>query len=211
MPVSTASKWFVNESKMNQTWWVYAEDECPCPGNCCAALSMDNDSVWRCGCGTWDIVQEAPKPTAWQLRFPDLAAYEGQRLWGDVWYEREEAPRLASLTTAQHAAAKAELDARLLAGQVESHLAKVASLYCDRSGQLKQEKVILRRCKWDSHPAENGYPAGCAAHHKGKCPWVHKDQAQLLAQLQAGSAPLPQNGTRDFSALISKPQQKGRW
>ena len=210
MPVSTASKWFVNESKMNQTWWVYEADESPCPGNCCAAQSMDNDGVWRCGCGTWDVVQEAPKPTLFELRFPDLAAYNGQRLWGDVWYDQEEAPRLASLSAADHAAAKAALDARLLAGQVESHLAKVASLYCDRSGQLKQEKVILRRCKWDNHPAENGYPAGCAAHHKGKCPWVHKDQAQLLGQLQAGSAPLPQNGVRDFSSLISKPQQK-RW
>ena len=29
MPVSTASKWFVNESKMNQTWWVYEADESP--------------------------------------------------------------------------------------------------------------------------------------------------------------------------------------
>jgi hypothetical protein len=171
---------------------------------------MDNDGVWRCGCGSWDIVQEAPKPTLFELRFPELAAYNGQRLWGDVWYDQEEAPRLASLTAAQHAAAKAELDARLLAGQVESHLAKVASLYCDRSGKLKQEKVVLRRCKWDNHAAENGFPAGCAAHHKGKCPWVHKDQPQLLAQLQAGSAPLPQNGVRDFSALVSKPQQR-RW
>ena len=218
MPVSTAStaaraagRWFVNESKMNQTWWVYEADESPCPGNCCAAQSMDNDGVWRCGCGTWDVVQEAPKPTLFELRFPDLAAYNGQRLWGDVWYDQEEAPRLASLSAADHAAAKAALDARLLAGQVESHLAKVASRYCDRSGQLKQEKVILRRCKWDNHPAENGYPAGCAAHHKGKCPWVHKDQAQLLGQLQAGTTvPLSQNGTRDFSALAGKPQQK-RW
>ena len=90
MPVSTASKWFVNESKMNQTWWVYEADESPCPGNCCAAQSMDNDGVWRCGCGTWDIVQEAPKPSLFELRFPDLAAYNGQRLWGDVWYDQEE-------------------------------------------------------------------------------------------------------------------------
>lgn len=220
MPVSTAStaaraagRWFVNESKMNQTWWVYEADESPCPGNCCAAQSMDSDGVWRCGCGTWDVVQEAPKPTLFELRFPELAAYNGQRLWGDVWYDQEEAPRLASLSAADHAAAKAALDARLLAGQVESHLAKVASLYCDRSGKLKQEKVVLRRCKWDNHAAENGFPAGCAAHHKGKCPWVHKDQPQLLTQLQAGSAPLSQNGVRDFSALVSKPQQKqqGRW
>jgi hypothetical protein len=213
MPSATASKWFVNESKMNQTWWIYEADESPCPGNCCAAQSMDNDGVWRCGCGTWDVVQEAPKLSLFELRFPELAAYNGQRLWGDVWYDQEEAPRLASLSAADHAAAKAALDARLLAGQVESYLAKVSSLYCDRSGKLKQEKVVLRRCKYDNSPAENGFPAGCVGHHKGICRFVHKDQQQLLAQLQAGSAPLSQNGVRDFSSLISKPQQKqqGRW
>lgn len=214
MPSATASRWFVNESKMNQTWWVYEEDVSPCPGNCCPANSMDSNSVWRCGCGTWDIVQEAPKPTLFQLRFPELAGYNGQRLWGDVWYEQEELPRLRSQTDAQRAAEKAALDARLMAGQVQSHLAKVESLYCDRSGKLKQEKLILRRCKWDDSPAENGFAAGCAAHHKGKCPWVHKNQPQLLEQLQAGSKPLSQNDTRDFSALVGKPkqqQQQSRW
>lgn len=213
MPPSTASKWFVNESKMNQTWWVYEDEQSPCPGNCCPAQSMDNDSVWRCDCGTWDIVQEAPKPSLFELRFPDLAVYNGQRLWGDVWYEQEEAPRLRSQTAADLAAERAALDARLQAGQVECHLAKVASLYCDRNGQLKQEKLILRRCKWDDSPAANGFPAGCAAHHKGKCPWVHKNQPQLLAQLQAGGRPVAQSGVRDFSVLASKPQQKqqSRW
>ena len=211
MPPSTASRWFVNESNMDRTWWVYQEDVSPCPGNCCPAQSMDSDGVWRCCCGTWDIVQEAPKPTLFELRFPDLAVYQGQRLWGDVWYDQEEAPRLAKLTAADLAAAKAALDARILAGQVDCHLAKVASLYCDRSGKLKQEKRILRRCKWDNSPAANGFAAGCAAHHKGACPWVHKDQPELLAQLQAGGAPLPQSGHRDFSVLASKPKQQGRW
>ena len=211
MPSSTASKWFVDDSKMNQTWWVYAEDECPCPGQCDAALSMDSDGVWHCQCGTWDVLQEAPADTPFSLRFPDLAAFNGQRLWGDVWYEREELPRLASQTAAERAAELAALEARLVAGRVDEHLRKVESLYCDRSGQLKQEKVVLRRCKWDSSPAANGFAAGCAAHHKGKCPWVHADQPQLLAQLQAAGRPQsqPQSG-RDFSALAPHAPQRGQ-
>jgi len=206
MHIANANRWFVNESNMDRTWWVYEEDVSPCPGNCCPAQSMDNDGVWRCDCGSWKIVQEAPKPSLFELRFPELAAYQGQRLWGDVWYDQEELPRLRSQTEAQRLAEKAALEARILAGQVESHLAKVASLYCDRNGQLKQDKLIMRRCKWDDTPAGNGYPAGCAAHHKGKCPWVHKDQPQLLLQLQSGK----QSTTRDFSVLANKPKQS-RW
>ena len=210
----SANRWFTNDSKMDQTWWVYDSEERPCIGRCDPGYAIDDDGVWRCNCGTWTIVQEAPQKTMFETMFPELQVYMGQKLWGDIWYDTEEAPRLARMTAADRAAETSAMDARIAVGMVECHLRKVESLYCDRSGKLKQDKLILRRCKWDDTPAANGYKAGCEAHHKGKCPWVHKDQPQLLAQLQAGGKPLPQNGARDFSALVAKPpqkQQQGRW
>jgi len=210
MPTLNANRWFVNESNMDKTWWVYEADACPCPGNCDAAWAMDSNSVWRCNCGTWDILYEQPEISLWDKMFPEFAAYNGQRLWGDVYYDEEEAPRLARLTAADKAAAKMALEARLAAGQVECHLAKVDSLYCDRNGKLKQEKIVLRRCKWDDCPAAGGFPAGCAAHQQGKCPWVHKNQPHLLAQLQAGGRPTSQSGQRDFTVLKSNAKKQTR-
>jgi hypothetical protein len=194
----------VNDFNIDRSWWVYSTDERPCCGGCDPAYAMDNDGFWRCRCGIWEMVQEAPT-----LLFPEMAKYNGQRGWGDIWYDEEEAPRLAKQTVAERTAERTASDARMAVAMVSEHLRKVESLYCDRSGKLKQEKVVLRRCKWDDSPASNGFPAGCAAHHSGKCPWVHKDQAQLLTQLQTGK-PQGQGGVRDFGALLNKPKQS-RW
>jgi hypothetical protein len=181
-------------SSLKRTWWVYADDESPCAARCDPAHSLDDDGVWRCGCGTWDVVAEKPAAEF----FPGLNMWSGQTPWGDLWYDTEELPRLRSLTAAQREAEKSAFMTRITAGLVDEHLRKVESLYCDRSGNLKQDKLVLRRCKWDDTPAGNGFVAGCAAHHKGKCPWVHKDQQQLLAQLKGVV------GGRDFTALSNK-------
>ena len=237
MPVSTAStaaraagRWFVNESKMNQTWWVYEADESPCPGNCCAAQSMDNDGVWRCGCGTWDVVQEAPKPTLFELRFPELAAYNGQRLWGDVWYdelEEEEARMDANqkrMRDLLEGSKRREANEALARAAALSEIAKAKSIICDRSGKMKKA-MVMRPCNYFNFKGQLGTPepggvnkkgvawlAGCELHRNGCCEFVHPDQPEWQ-QILEGARPLPQNGVRDFSALVSKPQQKqkGRW
>jgi hypothetical protein len=190
----------ITKNVMGLSWWLFSTESTPCRGHCDHAYAIENDNTWQCSCGSWEIVYEVPT----------IVGSRENKPWGDAWYDDEEMPRLRMLSVEQRAAERRLLMQRLEAAQVEDHLRKVESLYCDRSGQLKQEKMQLKRCKWDNHPAENGYPAGCAAHHKGKCPWVHKDQPQLLSQM--GSAPVrpaaltPSTG-RDFSALRNN---KGR-
>lgn len=213
-------------------FWVFHADVGPCEF-CDPAMSMDTDGFWRCAHAQRLVVDEVPvvgRPHDGRVcpgncaQHPLVDASGPLRLfmnaaltggwWGDVMSALEEAAREAETPAqkaareAREAAEKAEAQKASEAKMVSYHIEKCASVYCDRSGALK--KTVLRMCKWDDHPAENGYPAGCAAHHKGACPWVHKDQPELMRELNAGkAAAVAKTGGRDFSALLGRPASGG--
>ena len=70
------------KAKMSKSYWVYDPENGACPGNCDPAYAMEQN-VWRCGCGCWDIVSEAPR-----YLFPELEvgrpAPLGRRLHGQA-------------------------------------------------------------------------------------------------------------------------------
>ncbi len=215
------------------TYWVCADpDNGPC-AYCSPADAMDG-GYWTCSHMRCLIVDETPVVGKWHdsrvcpgnCSAHPLVSPQGseQRLyydamvtgfsWGDVLTLLEDAaleaesPAQRAARLARKAAEEEEYRRTSEAKMVEYHVEKCASVYCDRSGGLK--KTVLRMCKWDDHPAENGFPAGCAAHKKGACPWVHKDQPALMAELAAGvSARTAHTGGRDFSALAGRPYSAG--
>ena len=107
-----------------KVYWVFNEAAGPCSGCCDPAYAIDNDSVWRCNCGSWPVLDSEPvgqmaeqfaaiaarlNPPAVKPLFtdlPDLFGPEGQsRLWGDILMEAEE--RLFdALSEAQQKAAR---------------------------------------------------------------------------------------------------------
>lgn len=216
------------ENPMNRDWFLADSYEIVCPGLCDPAFALDNDGHWRCGCGHWRPVKEAPR-----LLFPELAVYEGQRLWGDIWSDEQEA-ELAALDSQQRRlrdlldGAKArEASAAMARAAAESEIAKAQSIVCDRSGKLK--KQVMRPCRDAMSPAviigsdnrkyaavadlphgisvHRIWKAGCEMHAKGCCEFLHPDQPEW-AEFQAGSRPSSASGTRDFSGLRGKQQQR---
>ncbi len=228
---------FLNSIRETTPFWVFNDAEGACP-YCDPAFSMDNDGFWRCPHMQRLVVEEYPSAERphdgrvcpgncrmHTLVDPSGALYLWQNAtltgitWGDLMLaeldaEREKetsAQRTARLALEALERETARIDQEK--AQVNYHVQKCASVYCDRSGGLK--KTVLRKCKWDDHPAENGFPAGCAAHKKGACPWVHKDQSALMAEFLAGSRPSSSgsasSGGRDFSGLqSSRPNSGGR-
>jgi hypothetical protein len=213
-------------------YWVFDAEHGACP-QCSPADAIDG-GFWTCSHIQRLVVDEVPAvghkhdsrvcpgncpqhplvPASGLLRLYFDAAVTGL-LWGDILSLQEEAERNAE-TPSQRAAREAREAAAAAVAQakiVSYHVEKCASVYCDKEGNLK--KTIMKKCKWDDHPAENGFHPGCGAHlgkackkcqaageHlaccKGKvgaCPWVHKDQPDLMAELLSGT------GGRDFSAL----------
>ena len=102
-------------------YWVFS-DVGPC--SCDPAYAIDNDSVWRCNCGSWPVldaeptgemaerfaalaIKYAPQPTPAPL-FPDLpySFDDGAALWGDIMLDEAEA-EFAALSTEQQALAQA--------------------------------------------------------------------------------------------------------
>lgn len=218
-------------------YWVFDAENGACP-HCDPGMAMDQDSFWRCDHMQRLVVDEEPslgRPHDGRVcpgncpQHPLVEVSGYMRLfqnatltglwWGDVMLALDEAERDAE-TSAQRAARLVREAVEREAARIDSeasavsyHVQKCASVYCDRSGGLK--KTVLRKCKWDDHPAENGFPAGCAAHHKGACPWVHKSQPELMKELLAGSSgsrPASASNMRDFSALgaPARPGSGGR-
>jgi len=195
------------ENPMNRNWFLADSYEVVCPGLCDPAFALDNDGHWRCGCGHWRPVKEAPR----QL-FPELAVYEGQRLWGDIWSDEQEA-ELAALDSQQRRlrdlleGAKArEASAAMARAAAESEIAKAQSIVCDRGGKLK--KQVMRPCRDALSPSvHRSWKGGCEMHAKGCCEFLHPDQPEW-AEFQAGSRPSSASGTRDFSGLRGKQQQR---
>ena len=203
------------ENAMNRTWFLPSETERVCPGGCDPAYAIDNDGCWRCHCGSWEPVSAPPT-----LLFPDLAAYDGQRLWGDVWQD-EEAAEFARLDA--HAqrmrllleASKArEANEKLARAAALSEIAKAQSIVCDRSGKLK--KQVLRPCRYFKFQGVLGSPepggtnkkgiswaAGCELHLKGCCEFIHPDQPEW-AQFTEAAQPISRDGVRNFAALKSR-------
>lgn len=98
-------------------------------------------------------------------------AMESGGMWGDMVCEIEE--KIRSLETdAEKMMRKAADLKKTQEALVAYHIHKKTLINVDaKTGQLK--KKLQRPCKWANHPAENGYPAGCAAHHKRCCEYLH--------------------------------------
>jgi len=218
------------ENPLNRTWFLRSSaDERVCPGGCDPAYALDSDGHWRCNCGAWAPVDAPPT-----LLFPSLAAYDGQRLWGDIWCDEQEA-ELAALSDHQRRlrdlleGAKArEAAAALARAASEAEIVQAKSIVCDRRGNL--QKKVLRPCRDASKAAvvigtkglmkrefatveatlaagfsvHRVWKAGCELHEKGCCQYIHPGQAEW-AQLMAPVQPISRDGVRNFAAL------KGRW
>lgn len=195
---------------LNQKWWVPQGDERPCPGQCDPAFAMDDDNHWRCGCGTWEILEQPPRHvlprskdyldgTAWEDVFMSVSAYDGQRPWGDIWLDEEQ-----WLTTAEERAEEtAALLERLARGAALEEIAKAKSIVCDRNGKLRVP-LKMRRCRDATAAAcvdKKGrrWEAGCELHRSGCCEFVHPDQPQWEELVQ---------GSGRFEALRSKPVRR---
>jgi hypothetical protein len=169
------------------------------------------------------------------MLFPELAAYYGQRLWGDVWLDEQETElaaldanqrRLRDLLEGSKAREAATAMARAAA---EAEIVQAQSIVCNRKGVL--QKKVLRKCR-DAEkaavvigmkgPAKREFPnveatlsagfsvyrvwkAGCELHAKGCCQYIHPDQTEWV-QFTAGARPISRHGERDFSALRGKPR-----
>lgn len=102
-------------------YWVFS-DVGPC--SCDPAYAIDNDSVWRCNCGSWPVLDAEPtgemaerfaalaikyavQPTPPPL-FPDLpySFDDGAALWGDIMLDEAEA-EFAAMSAEQQALAQA--------------------------------------------------------------------------------------------------------
>jgi hypothetical protein len=219
------------DNPMNRKWFLSSSEERVCPGHCDPAYALDSDGHWRCGCGSWTPVDTPPV-----LLFPELAAYDGQRLWGDVWLDEQEA-ELARMDAHQRRmhdlleGAKAREAATAMArAAAEAEIVQAATIVCNRQGVLL--KKVLRKCR-DAEKAavvigtkglvKREFPnveatlaagfsvhrvwnAGCELHAKGCCQYIHPDQAEW-AQFTAGARPISRDGERDFSALRGKQQR----
>ena len=167
---------------MDRNWYIEG-DEHVCGGNCDPAFALEQDGTWSCGCGTWTRVTTPP-----HLLWPDLQAYEGQRLWGDIWLDEQDAEfarlsehdqRMRMLLEASKAREASEALARAAA---LSEMVKARSLVCDRSGKIKVAKLKMLPCRYfkyrgvlgKSEPAGTNkkgvsWLSGCELHHCGKC------------------------------------------
>jgi len=123
--------------------------------------------------------------------------------WGDIIYELESAMR--EMVTPEEIAEKMAAEKmRTEAALVKYHIHKQTLMNVDaKTGQLK--KKIARLCKWANHPAENGYPAGCAAHAKGCCAHLHPGEAGY-EEAKAGKKPAVESPLRNVVYLSSRPQ-----
>jgi hypothetical protein len=217
-------------------FWVFNADVGAC-AFCDPGSAMDDDGFWRCSHMQRLVVDEYPSLDHYHdgrvcpgncrvhplvdatgpMRIYQNATLMGV-LWGDIMMAELDAVREKE-TPAQRIARLAretlEREASRVVqekAQVAYHVQKCASVYCDRSGALK---TVWKMCKWDDTPAVGAWPAGCAAHHKGACGYVHKNQPALLAEFLAGSRPSSAGSAsssgRDFSGLSSsRPSSGGR-
>ncbi len=210
---------------MDQTWWIPKENERPCPGQCDPAYAMEA-GYWSCDCGCWEMVEKAPRNllprnkawlygTTWEEVFG--SAYDGQRLWGDIWQEEEDAA-IARLSTEQRLARQAAVVAeaaaladRMARGAALEEISKAKSMVCGRDGKLRVP-LTMRMCRDALAKAcidKKGrrWEAGCELHRNGCCKFVHPDQPEWEQLVQG-----PPAGADRFAALKSKPQQKqSRW
>ena len=218
------------DNPMNRKWFLRSSEERVCPGHCDPAYALDCDGHWRCGCGSWAPVDQMPV-----LLSPDLAVYDGQRLWGDIWLDEQDAElaaldanqrRLRALLEGSKAREAATAMARAAA---EAEIVQAQSIVCNRKGVL--QKKVLRKCR-DAEKAavvigmkgqvKREFPdaeatlaagfsvyrvwkAGCELHSKGCCQYIHPDQAEWI-QFTAAARPISRDGERDFTALRGKPR-----
>ena len=125
--------------------------------------------------------------------------------WGDIVYDLE-MEILAMATPEERAAKEAAEKKRSEEAIVTYHIHKQKLLNVDsKTGQLK--KQIARPCKWANHPAENGYPAGCAAYSKGCCAHLHPGQPGY-EDAKNGVRPTTSSPLRNVVYLSSKPEQR---
>ena len=197
------------ENAMDRTWYLSNNFESVCPGHCDPAYALDQDGTWSCNCGTWHPVAEPPK-----LLFPSVQAYSGQRLWGDIWQDEQDAEfarlsahdqRMRMLLEASKAREAAVAMARAAA---ESEVLKERSIVCDRQGKLKPQAQVMRLCRDANAPAVfigsdkrkyasvedmprgvsvyRAWKAGCELHAKGCCKFLHPGQ-EGFAEFMAGT------------------------
>lgn len=166
---------------MDRDWYLEGEEHV-CAGRCDPAFAIESDGTWRCGCGTWSRVKTPPV-----LLWADQQVYYGQRLWGDIWLDEEDAmfarlsehdQRMRMLLNASKAREASEALARAAA---ISEMAKARSIVCDRStGKIKLLKMLP--CRYFKFRGVLGQPepggtnkkgvswlSGCELHHCGKC------------------------------------------
>ena len=152
-------------------------------GGCDPAFALEQDGTWTCGCGTWSRVATPPV-----LLWADQQIYYGQRLWGDIWLDEQDAEfarlsaqeqRLRMLLEASKAREASEALARAAA---LSEMAKARSLVCDRSGKIKMAKQKMLPCRYFKFRGVLGHAepggtnkkgvswlSGCELHHCGNC------------------------------------------
>lgn len=123
--------------------------------------------------------------------------------WGDIVYELEMAMR--ELMTPEEVAKKeAENKKKSEEALVKYHIHKKTLINVDaKTGQLK--KRLPYPCKWANHPAENGYPAGCAAQHKGCCEYLHPGE-EGYEDAKNGRKPSAGSPLRNVTYLSCRPQ-----
>lgn len=172
-----------NENAMDRNWYL-STSEHACSARCDPALSVESDGTWNCRCGSWQCVDTPPR-----MLFPGLEVYDGQRLWGDIWQDEQDAEfarlsaheqRMRMLLEASKAREASEALARAAAA---SEMAKARSLVCDRTtGKVKVAKLKMQPCRYFKYRGVLGQPepsgtnkkgvswlSGCELHHCGKC------------------------------------------
>ena len=218
----------------NKTYWVVGEDR-PCPGQCDPAYAMDGKQ-WHCGCGRWDIVQEAPKLTAFQQVFMSdprcralLLAEMRNELWGDIamrWADEDYAALSAKEKLAVEKAKAGEAAATAAALQAYDE-AKVVSIVAPRPVPKDKRTDRYGRaicCQYHAYKGKKGelepatrdaktgtwWPAGCAYHSKKRCAFTHNDEAGWDEAVPIGAPPPALTGRVQGTAPTAQAQAQFR-
>jgi hypothetical protein len=188
-------------------WSHEARESKAYPCKCTDPSQADEGESFECSHGRWLYVDDsrlAEKQKKQIFNGTNMNLFLAMDLglaWGDLMYEWEKMEREAEtdVERARRLVLEAKKMEELRISLITSHVNKFNDIYCDKkSGKLKKRE--MRPCKWFCHggvlgraePGRDGWAAGCQAHLKKVCPFIHPDEAEW-GQLSSG--------TRNFGAL----------
>lgn len=211
-------------------YWVFSENG-PCSGCCDPAYAIDNDSVWRCACGSWPVlhaeptgemaerfaalaIKYAPQPTPPPL-FKDLPYLfdDSGALWGDIMLNETEA-EFGALSAeqqaqAQAAARKAVADMALAAEAAQQRMHAQIALQRMRSqpaaGKLAEPCKFLYVANGGKEPDSRTICSECWRHEFVNPQTGKKETPHACNRLHPGEA-----GWKEEWSMLPLPRNRFR-